>query len=58
MPAAMKKTSVMKGMKKLNPYFEKMLAAKRDKLESFEYNGNTYIGSKHDKLGMIYKKKV
>jgi len=40
----------------LNDYFKQMLAAKKDKLASFTYKGNTYVGSEHPRLGMIYKK--
>ena len=41
----------------LNAYFKQMLAAKKAGLASFKYNGSTYVGKKHEKLGMIYKKK-
>lgn len=43
--------------KKLNPYFKKMLAAKKANKASFEYNGKTYVGKKHPRLGMIYRAK-
>ena len=33
-----------------------MLKAKKNGDESFVYNGQTYKGKKHDKLGMVYKK--
>ncbi len=41
----------------MNPYFEKMLQAKKNGDNSFEYKGNTYV--KHTlKTGLItYKKK-
>jgi len=56
---SMKKMSMKKsGMKRpLNAYFKQMLAAKKAGLASFKYNGNTYVGKKHETLGMIYKKK-
>ena len=40
----------------LNGFFKLMLKAKRNGDESFVYNGQTYKGKKHDKLGMVYKK--
>jgi hypothetical protein len=43
--------------KKLNKYFALMLAAKKKGLKSFKYKGKTYVGRKHNRLGMIYKKK-
>jgi len=47
----------MKGMKKMNEYFTKMLAARKANAPSFTYNGNTYVAKKA-KTGMImYKKK-
>ena len=42
--------------RKLNKFFALMLAAKKKKLPSFKYNGKTYKGKKHHRLGMIYKK--
>ena len=33
-----------------------MLNAKKKGLASFKYNGKTYKGKKHKRLGMIYKK--
>ena len=57
---AKKKKSTKKTTKKkrkLNPYFKKMLAAKKANKASFEYNGKTYVGKKHPRLGMIYKAK-
>ena len=46
-----------KSKRKLNAYFKKMLEAKRKGAPSFEYKGNTYVGKKHHRLGMIYKRK-
>ena len=43
--------------RKLNQYFKLMLAAKKKGLTSFKYKGSTYVGRKHKRLGMIYKKK-
>lgn len=40
----------------LNGFFKLMLKAKKNGDESFVYNGQTYKGKKHDKLGMVYKK--
>ena len=40
----------------LNPFFKLMLAAKKKGAASFKYNGKTYKGRKHKRLGMIYKK--
>jgi len=40
----------------LNLYFQTMLKAKKSGDQSFMYKGNKYIGRKHDKLGMVYKK--
>ena len=45
------------GKKKLNKFFALMLDAKKKGLKSFKYNGKTYVGKKHNRLGMIYKKK-
>ncbi len=57
-PKAKAKKAVKKdGEKKaLNPFFTKMLEAKKSGAESFEYNGARYLGTKHPKLGMVYKK--
>ena len=53
-----RKTKKKRGKKrKLNKYFALMLAAKKKGLKSFKYNGKTYVGKKHNRLGMIYKKK-
>lgn len=60
-----KRKGTMKGKKKgkkktrkrkLNPFFKLMLDAKKKGLASFKYNGKTYKGRKHKRLGMIYKK--
>ena len=58
---ATKKGKKKKGKKKtrkrkLNPFFKLMLDAKKKGLPSFKYNGKTYKGRKHKRLGMIYKK--
>jgi hypothetical protein len=45
------------GKRKLNAFFKAMLAAKKSKAASFQYNGKTYVGKPHKRLGMIYKKK-
>ena len=42
--------------RKLNKFFALMLAAKKKGLKSFKYNGKTYKGKKHHRLGMVYKK--
>ena len=55
-----KKMSMKKsmGMKRpLNAFFKLMIDAKKKGLKEFKYNGKTYVGKKHEKLGMIYKKK-
>ena len=43
---------------KVNEFFTKMLAAKKSKAPSFEYNGNTYKATKGGSAGqlMVYKK--
>ena len=55
---SMKKKSMKKsGMKRpLNAFFKLMLAAKKSGAASFKYNGKTYKGKKHEKLGLIYRK--
>ena len=45
-----------KKKRKVNKFFKKMIEAQRKGLPSFEYNGNTYNGTKHATLGMVYKK--
>lgn len=40
----------------LNGFFKLMLKAKKNGDESFVYNGKTYKGKKHPRLGMVYKK--
>lgn len=42
--------------RKLNAFFKIMLKAKAKGDESFVYNGMTYKGKKHPKLGMVYKR--
>ena len=42
--------------RKLNGFFKLMLKAKENGDESFVYKGNTYKGTKHPKLKMIYKR--
>ena len=39
--------------RKLNAFFKIMLKAKKNGDESFVYNGQTYKGRKHPKLGMV-----
>jgi hypothetical protein len=47
----------MKAMKGLNPYFTKMMEARKNNAKSFEYNGKTFVATKA-KTGMIlYKAK-
>jgi|SaaInlStandDraft_1057018.scaffolds.fasta_scaffold55667_4 hypothetical protein len=45
-----------KKKRKINKYFQMMLDAKRAGKPSFVYNGHTYKGTKHPRLGMVYKK--
>lgn len=45
-----------KGKRKINKYFQMMLEAKKGGKPSFVYNGHTYKGTKHPRLGMVYKK--
>jgi hypothetical protein len=45
------------GKRPLNAYFKAMLSAKKQGLSSFVYKNKTYVGKKHDKLGMIYSSK-
>ena len=55
--SAPKSKSMRKSRKRpLNGFFKLMLKAKKNGDESFVYNGQTYKGKKHDKLGMVYKK--
>lgn len=51
------KTQKKGGKRKINKYFKIMLDAKKSNKKSFTYNKQIYIGKKHNKLGMIYKKK-
>ena len=50
------KSNKSKG-KKLNEFFVKMLKAKKEGAQSFEYKNKTYYGRKHDTLGMVYSSK-
>jgi hypothetical protein len=43
------------GSRKLNSYFKLMLKAKKGSKSSFKYNGKTYVGKSHPRLGMIYR---
>ena len=43
------------GARKLNSYFKLMLKAKKGNKPSFKYNGKTYKGKSHPRLGMIYR---
>jgi len=52
-----RKTKKVRKKRKLNKYFQMMLDAKKKGLASFKYNGKMYVGKKHKRLGMIYKKK-
>lgn len=45
-----------KKKRKVNEYFKMMLAAKKANKPSFVYKGHTYKGTKHPRLGMVYKK--
>jgi len=55
--SAPRRKSMRKSRKRpLNGFFELMLKAKKNGDESFVYNGKTYKGKKHPRLGMIYKK--
>ena len=47
-----------KGKRKLNPYFKRMIEAKKKKSSSFTYNGNTYRAEKGGNAGQltVYKK--
>ena len=45
-----------KKKRKINKYFQMMLAAKKAGKPSFVYNGHTYKGTKHPRLGMVYRK--
>ena len=40
----------------LNEFFKLMLAAKKKELGSFQYKGKKYVGRKHPRLGMVYRK--
>jgi len=45
-----------KKKRKMNEYFKMMLAAKKAGKPSFVYKGHIYKGTKHPRLGMVYKK--
>ena len=45
-----------KSKRKLNAFFKQMLSAKKQGLASFSYKNKTYLGQKHNRLGMIYKR--
>jgi hypothetical protein len=45
-----------KKKRKPNKFIIMMSEARKQKKESFEYNGNMYKGVPHDKFGMVYKK--
>jgi hypothetical protein len=45
-----------KKKKKPNKFILAMNAARKEKKDKFEYNGTTYVGVKHEKFGMIYRK--
>ena len=45
-----------KTKRKVNKFFQDMLKAKREGKPSFKYNGELYKGTKHPKLGMVYKR--
>ena len=51
-----KDTVKTKKKRKVNEYFKMMLEAKKANKASFVYKGNIYKGTKHERLGMIYKK--
>ena len=45
-----------KKKRKVNEYYKMMLEAKKANKPSFVYKGHTYKGTKHPRLGMVYKK--
>ena len=51
-----KSESEDKPKRKLNGYFAKMLEAKKQNLESFDYNNNTYVKSTTKNGMIVYKK--
>lgn len=57
MAMSMKKMSPMKGMKKLNEYMTKSIAARKANAPSFVYKGNTYVQKKASSGMIVYKKK-
>ena len=46
----------MSGGRQLNEYFKLMLSAKKSNKPFFMYKNKKYVGRKHQRLGMIYKK--
>ena len=52
-----RRVSMKGGRRKLNAFFKAMLSAKRQNAASFSYKGKTYVGRKHARLGMIYKRR-
>ena len=52
----MKKHKGTRKKRKINKYFSMMLAAKKANKPSFVYNGHTYKGTKHPRLGMVYRR--
>ena len=51
------KSNKSRKSKELNEYFVKMLKAKKEGAQSFEYKNKTYYGREHDRLGMVYSSK-
>jgi len=45
-----------KGKRPMNAFFKIMLASKKKKIPSFMYKGKKYVGTVHNRLGMIYRK--
>ena len=43
--------------RKLSNFFKKLLAAKSNKDEQFDYNGNTYVRVEKENNFVVYKKK-
>ena len=51
-----KKEKKAKTHKKVNKFFQVMLKAKKEGKASFKYGDKLYKGTKHPKLGMVYKR--
>lgn len=51
-----KKAKKGKTHKKVNKFFQVMLKAKKEGKPSFKYGDKLYKGTKHPKLGMVYKR--